>query len=41
MHRRGGENIAKRYLIHTTAFNLGLIMRKLIGLQSAAEVGAG
>ena len=31
MHLRGRENIAKRYLSHTAAFNLGLIMRKLIG----------
>ena len=30
-HLRGRENIAKRYLIHTAAFNLGLIMRKLTG----------
>ncbi len=31
VHLRGRENIAKRYLIHTAAFNLGLIMRKLLG----------
>ena len=31
VHLRGLENIAKRYLIHTAAFNLGLIMRKLTG----------
>ena len=31
MYLRGRENIAKRYLIHTAAFNLGLIMRKLTG----------
>jgi transposase len=31
VHLRGRENIAKRYLIHTAAFNLGLIMRKLTG----------
>jgi len=30
-HLRGRENIAKRYLVHTAAFNLGLIMRKLTG----------
>jgi len=30
-HLRGRENIAKRYLIHTAAFNLGLLMRKLTG----------
>jgi transposase len=28
---RGRANVAKRYLIHIAAFNLGLIMRKLIG----------
>ncbi|SMP62731.1 transposase, IS5 family [Desulfonatronum zhilinae] len=28
---RGLENIQKRYLIHVTGFNLGLLMRKLIG----------
>ena len=31
VHLRGRENIVKRYLIHTAAFNLGLIMRKLTG----------
>lgn len=30
-HLRGLENVSKRYLIHTAAFNLGLIMRKLTG----------
>jgi transposase len=30
-HLRGDENVSKRYLIHTAAFNLGLIMRKLTG----------
>lgn len=28
---KGREKIAKRYLIHTAAFNLGLVMRKLTG----------
>ena len=28
---RGHENILKRYLIHVSAFNLGLIMRALLG----------
>jgi transposase len=28
---KGCENIAKRYLIHVAAFNLGLILRKLTG----------
>jgi transposase len=31
VYLRGRENIAKRYLIHTAAFNLGLSMRKLTG----------
>lgn len=31
VHLRGRANIAKRYLIQTAAFNLGLIMRKLTG----------
>ena len=30
-HLRGHENIRKRLLLHTAAFNLGLIMRKLTG----------
>lgn len=30
-HLRGSENICKRVLIHIGAFNLGLVMRKLIG----------
>jgi transposase len=31
VYLRGRENIAKRYLIHTAGFNLGLLMRKLTG----------
>jgi len=31
VHLRGHENIEKRYLVHTAAFNLGLVMRKLVG----------
>lgn len=30
-HLRGRENISKRYLIHIAAFNLGLIMRMILG----------
>lgn len=30
-HLRGRGNIAKRYVVHAAAFNLGLVMRKLIG----------
>ena len=31
-HLRGGTNILKRVLIHTSGFNLGLVMRRLIGV---------
>lgn len=31
LHLRGRENILKRLLVHVSAFNLGLIMRKLVG----------
>jgi len=30
-HLKGRQKVAKRYLIHTAAFNLGLIMRQLTG----------
>jgi transposase len=30
-HLKGRENVHKRYLIHVAAFNLGLIMRQLLG----------
>ncbi len=30
-HLRGRENIAKRYLVHVAAFNLGLVMRSNLG----------
>ena len=30
-HLRGHSNISKRYLIHTAAFNLGLVMRSMFG----------
>src|SRR5687767_5210006 len=32
VHLRGHANIRKRLLIHTAAFNLGLLMRQLIGV---------
>jgi transposase len=32
VHLRGHTNIMKRLLIHTGGFNLGLLMRQLIGL---------
>ena len=31
-HLRGHPNILKRLLVHTGAFNLGLLMRTLIGV---------
>jgi len=31
VHLRGRQNILKRLLVHTSAFNLGLLMRKLVG----------
>jgi transposase len=31
-HLRGHDNILKRVLIHASGFNLGLIMRRLIGV---------
>lgn len=31
-HLRGHDNIAKRVLVHLAAFNLGLLMRQLIGV---------
>jgi hypothetical protein len=31
-HLRGTTNILKRVLVHTAAFNLGLVMRRLIGV---------
>jgi hypothetical protein len=31
VHLRGHDNILKRLLIHTGAFNLGLLMRELCG----------
>jgi transposase len=30
-HLRGRENVSKRYMIHVSGHNLGLLMRKLIG----------
>ena len=32
VYLRGHENICKRLLIHTSGFNLGLLMRRLIGV---------
>ena len=32
VHLRGRENILKRYLVHVAAFNVSLVMRKLLGV---------
>ena len=34
---RGRENVQKRYLIHVAGYNLGLIMRLLIGAGTPRE----
>ena len=31
-HLRGHENILKRVLVHSGAFNLGLLMRQIVGV---------
>jgi hypothetical protein len=36
-HLRGQENILKRQLIHVGAFNLSLILRKLLGAGTPRE----
>ena len=38
---RGGENLRKRYLVHVAGYNLGLIMRLLIGAGTPREFQAG
>ena len=38
---RGRENIHKRYLIHVAGYNLGLIMRLLVGTGTPREFMAG
>ena len=37
---RGRENLHKRYLIHVTGYNLGLIMRLLTGVGTPREFRA-
>jgi transposase len=36
-HLRGQENILKRQLVHVGAFNLSLILRKLLGAGTPRE----
>jgi transposase len=40
VHLRGHGNIAKRYLVHVAAFNLGLLMRKLLGVGTPRELAS-
>jgi transposase len=35
---RGGENLRKRYLVHVAGYNLGLIMRLLVGAGTPREL---
>jgi transposase len=37
-HLRGRENILKRQLIHVGAFNLSLILRKILGADTLREL---
>jgi transposase len=37
-HLRGRENILKRQLVHVGAFNLGLILRELLGAGTPREL---
>ena len=38
---RGRENLRKRYLIHVAGYNLGLVMRLLVGAGTPREFVAG
>lgn len=40
VHLRGRENIAKRYLVHVAAFNLSLVMRKVLGAGTPRGLAA-
>jgi transposase len=37
---RGWENLRKRYLVHVAGYNLGLIMRLLVGAGTPRELVA-
>ena len=39
-HLRGHENIMKRYHLHTAAFNLGLVMRSIVGAGTPKGLNA-
>ena len=38
---RGGENLKKRYLVHVAGYNLGLVMRLLVGAGTPRGLLAG
>ena len=38
VHLRGHDNILKRYLVHVAAFNLGLLIRRLVGCGTPREL---
>lgn len=38
---RGRENVQKRYLVHVAAYNLGLVMRQLLGAGTPRELAVG
>src|SRR5918995_547335 len=39
-HLRGRENVQKRYFVHVAGYNLGLVMRQLIGAGTPKELAA-
>jgi transposase len=39
-HLRGRENVQKRYLVHVAGYNLGLVLRRLIGAGTPKELAA-
>jgi Transposase DDE domain len=39
-HLRGRENVQKRYFVHVAAYNVGLVMRQLIGAGTPKELAA-
>jgi transposase len=39
-HLRGRENVQKRYLVHVAGYNLGLVMRLLLGAGTPKELAA-
>jgi transposase len=39
-HLRGRDNVQKRYFVHVAAYNLGLVMRQLLGAGTPKELAA-